>query len=68
MTIRIKNFKPHEPVEIIEVLPDFIFDGRRKPQVKVRFQNGDKSEWLVENLEESKEGEIAKKIEELKNG
>ena len=63
MTIRIRNFKPHAPVEIIGILPDFIFDGRRKPRVKIRFQDGFKEEWLVENLEEDNEGEIAKAME-----
>ena len=67
MAIRIKNFKPHEPVEIIGILPDFIFDGRRKAKVKIRFRDGSKEEWLVENLGEDTEGEIVKKLKELKN-
>ena len=68
MTIRIRNFKPHAPVEIIGILPDFIFDGRRKARVKIRFQDGFKEEWLVENLEEDTEGEIAKAMEKIRNG
>ena len=66
MTIRIKNFKPHAPVEIIGILPDFIFDGRRKTRVKIRFQDGFKEEWLVENLEEDNEGEIARAMERVR--
>ena len=66
MTIRIKNFKPHEPVEIIGILSDFVYDGRRKARVKIRFEDGFEEEWLIENLAEDKEGEIAKAMERVR--
>ena len=67
MAIRIRNFKPREPIEIIGVLSDFIFDGQRKPRVMVMFRDGFKEEWLVENLSEDRPGEIAKAMEGVRN-
>jgi len=60
--------KPKQRVEIVALHEDFIFDGRIKPQVIVRFNDGWEVEWLVEELMESKEGEVQDRLKELRNG
>ncbi|NIM57561.1 MAG: hypothetical protein GTO16_01270 [Candidatus Aminicenantes bacterium] len=61
MSIFTKN--PKQKVEIIRRLEDFPCDGKLKPQVIVRFKDGWEVEWLVEDLVESEEGEIATAME-----
>jgi len=65
MSIYIRT-QPKDTIEIIEVLEDFIHDGKLKPQVLVRFKDGWEVEWLVEELRETSEGEIARAMERLK--
>jgi len=64
MSIYIRT-QPKETIEIIRRLEDFIHDGKRKPQVLVRFKDGWEVEWLVEELRETEEGEIARAMEKL---
>ena len=71
MSIRTKS--DHSEVKIIEVLPDFVFCGKRKPQVKVEFlyeelmyPEGFQTNMLIEDLIEDEPGEIAKAIEGMR--